>query len=81
LLAVPRILGYVANSEQRNVARDSAGAVVLAFLFSRSAWLQRGPGAFIIGAIIAEARELGKIETLTEPIGMFSRRIFVAIDC
>ena len=37
-------------------------------------------GAFIIGAIVAEARERGKIETLIEPVrDMFSAVFFVAI--
>src|SRR5207247_10691392 len=37
-------------------------------------------GAFIIGAVIAEAREIGRIEILTEPIrDMFSAIFFVAI--
>jgi CPA2 family monovalent cation:H+ antiporter-2 len=37
-------------------------------------------GAFIIGAVIAEAREIGRIEILTEPIrDMFSAIFFVSI--
>ena len=81
LLAVPRILGYVARFKSNEMLLITVlalcfGVSLLAVKLGYSVAL----GAFIIGAIIAEARELGKIEILTEPIrDMFSAVFFVAI--
>jgi CPA2 family monovalent cation:H+ antiporter-2 len=81
LLAVPRLLGYVARFKSNEVLLVTVlglcfGVSLLAVKLDYSVAL----GAFVIGAIIAEARELGRIEALTEPIrDMFSAVFFVAI--
>jgi CPA2 family monovalent cation:H+ antiporter-2 len=81
LLAVPRLLGYVARFKSNEVLLVTVlglcfGVSLLAVKLEYSVAL----GAFVIGAIIAEARELGRIEILTEPIrDMFSAVFFVAI--
>jgi CPA2 family monovalent cation:H+ antiporter-2 len=81
LLAVPRLLGYVARFKSNEVLLVTVlglcfGVSLLAAKLEYSVAL----GAFVIGAIIAEARELGRIEILTEPIrDMFSAVFFVAI--
>lgn len=81
LLAVPRLLGYVARFKSNEVLLVTVlglcfGVSLLAVKLEYSVAL----GAFVIGAIIAEARELGRIEILTEPIrDMFSAVFFVAV--
>ena len=80
LLAVPRLLGYVSRFKSNEVLLVTVlglcfGVSLLAVKLEYSVAL----GAFVIGAIIAEARELGRIEILTEPIrDMFSAVFFVA---
>src|SRR5438445_7656636 len=81
LLAVPRFLGYVARFKSNEMLLIAVlglcfGFALLAVRLGYSVAL----GAFIIGAVIAEAREIGRIEILTEPIrDMFSAIFFVAI--
>lgn len=81
LLIVPRLLGYVAKFKSSEMLLISVlgllfGVSLLAVELGYSVAL----GAFIIGAVIAEAREIGKIETLMEPMrDMFSAVFFVAI--
>jgi CPA2 family monovalent cation:H+ antiporter-2 len=81
LLAIPRLLAYVARFKSNEVLLVTVlglcfGVSLLAVKLDYSVAL----GAFLIGAIIAEARELGRIEILTEPIrDMFSAVFFVAI--
>ena len=81
LLAIPRLLAYVARFKSNEVLLVTVlglcfGVSLLAVKLEYSVAL----GAFLIGAIIAEARELGRIEILTEPIrDMFSAVFFVAI--
>src|SRR5207249_5742365 len=81
LLAVPRLLGYVARFKSNEMLLVTVlglcfGCSLLAVKLGYSVAL----GAFIIGAVIAEAREIGRIEILTEPIrDMFSAIFFVAI--
>jgi CPA2 family monovalent cation:H+ antiporter-2 len=81
LLAVPRLLGYVARFKSNEMLLVTVlglcfGCSLLALKLGYSVAL----GAFIIGAVIAEAREIGRIEILTEPIrDMFSAIFFVAI--
>jgi CPA2 family monovalent cation:H+ antiporter-2 len=81
LLFVPRLLRWVAGFH-----RDEMLLVtVLALCFGGSLLaVQLGYsialGAFTIGAVIAESRELGRIEQLTAPIrDMFAAVFFVAI--
>src|SRR6266545_77680 len=81
LIAVPRLLGYVARFKSNEMLLVTVlglcfGVSLLAVKLGYSVAL----GAFIIGAIIAEAREIHRIETLVEPVrDMFSAIFFVAI--
>jgi CPA2 family monovalent cation:H+ antiporter-2 len=81
LIAVPRLLGYVARFKSNEMLLISVlglcfGVSLLAEKLGYSVAL----GAFIIGAVIAEAREIHRIETLIEPVrDMFSAVFFVAI--
>jgi CPA2 family monovalent cation:H+ antiporter-2 len=81
LLAVPRLVGYVARFKSNEMLIVTVlglcfGVALLAAKLGYSVAL----GAFVIGAVIAEAREIHKIETLLEPVrDMFSAIFFVAI--
>ena len=81
LLAVPRLVGYVARFKSNEVLLVTVlglcfGVSLLAVKLNYSVAL----GAFIIGAILAEAREIHRIEILTAPIrDMFGAVFFVAI--
>ncbi len=81
LLAVPRLLAYVARFKSNEMLLVTVlglcfGTALLAAKLNYSVAL----GAFVIGAVIAEAREIHRIEVLTEPIrDMFSAVFFVAI--
>lgn len=81
LILVPRLLGYVARFK-----RDEMLLVtVLALCFGVSLLAAKmgysvALGAFVIGAVVAEAREIHRIETLIGPVrDMFSAVFFVAI--
>ena len=81
LLLVPRLIGYVARSKRDEMLLITAlglcfGVALLAVKLNYSVAL----GAFVIGAVVAEAREIGRIEALTAPLrDMFSAVFFVAI--
>ncbi len=81
LLTVPRTLRYLAGFKSNEVLLISVlgmcfGVSLLAVKLGYSVAL----GAFIIGAVIAESRELGRIEQLMEPLrDMFSAVFFVTI--
>ena len=81
LLLVPRLLRYVAgfHSDEMLLVTVLAlcfGGSLLAVKLGYSVAL----GAFTIGAVIAESRDLGRIEHLTAPIrDMFAAVFFVAI--
>jgi CPA2 family monovalent cation:H+ antiporter-2 len=81
LIAVPRLLRYVARFKSNEMLLITVlglcfGVSLLAVKLGYSVAL----GAFLIGAIIAEAREIHRVEALTEPIrDMFSAVFFVAI--
>jgi CPA2 family monovalent cation:H+ antiporter-2 len=81
LLTVPRLLSYVAKFKSNEMLL----VVVLGLCFGFSLLAVHleysvALGAFVIGAVIAESREIGKIEHLMEPIrDMFSAVFFVAI--
>lgn len=81
LLAVPRLLGVVGGFRSNEVLLVTVlglcfGVAFLAVKLGYSVAL----GAFVIGAVIAEAREIGRVETLTEPLrDMFSAVFFVTI--
>ncbi len=81
LLIVPRLLNYVARFKSNEMLLITVlglcfGVSLLAVKLEYSVAL----GAFLIGAIIAEARQIGRIETLLEPVrDMFSAVFFVSI--
>src|SRR3954470_19317605 len=81
LIVVPRLLNYVGRFNSNEMLLVAVlglcfGICLLAFKLGYSVAL----GAFLIGAIIAESRQISKIERLTEPIrDMFSAVFFVAI--
>ncbi len=81
LIAVPRLLGRVARFKSNEMLLITVlalcfGVSLLAAKLGYSVAL----GAFIIGAVIAEAREIHRIESLIEPVrDMFSAVFFVAI--
>ena len=81
LLAVPPLLRYVARFRSNEMLLVAAlglcfGVSLLAVKLGYSVAL----GAFLIGAIVAEARERAKIEALVEPVrDMFSAVFFVAV--
>jgi len=81
LIAVPRLIGYVARFKSNEMLLVTVlglcfGVSLLAIKLGYSVAL----GAFIIGALIAEAREIHCIEQLIEPVrDMFSAVFFVAI--
>lgn len=81
LIVVPRLIGYVAKFKSNEMLL----VTVLALCFGVSLLAAKldysvALGAFVIGAVIAEAREIHRIETLIEPVrDMFSAVFFVAI--
>jgi CPA2 family monovalent cation:H+ antiporter-2 len=81
LLVVPRLIAYVARFKSNEMLIITVlglcfGVSLLALKLGYSVAL----GAFVIGAVIAEAREIHRIEALIEPVrDMFSAIFFVAI--
>lgn len=81
LITVPRLLGYVARFRSNEMLIITVlglcfGVSLLAAKLGYSVAL----GAFVIGAVIAEAREIHRVEALLEPVrDMFSAIFFVAI--
>ena len=81
LIAVPRLLGYVAKFKSNEMLLITVLGLCFGFsLLAVKLGYSVALGAFMIGAVIAEAREIGRIEILTAPIrDMFSAIFFVAI--
>jgi CPA2 family monovalent cation:H+ antiporter-2 len=81
LITVPRLLGYVARFKSNEMLLITVLGLCFGFsLLAAKLGYSVALGAFIIGAVIAEAREIGRIEILTEPIrDMFSAIFFVSI--
>ena len=81
LILVPRLLGYVAKFKSNEMLLVTVLGLCFGFaLLAHKLGYSIALGAFIIGAVVAEARELGRIEILTEPIrDMFSAIFFVSI--
>jgi CPA2 family monovalent cation:H+ antiporter-2 len=81
LILVPRLLNYVAKFKSNEMLLVTVvglcfGVSLLAVKLGYSVAL----GAFLIGAIIAEARQIVKIEALTHPVrDLFSAVFFVSI--
>lgn len=81
LLAVPRLLGYVARFKSNEMLLVTVLGLCFGFsLLAVKLGYSVALGAFLIGAVIAESREIHRIETLVEPVrDMFSAIFFVAI--
>lgn len=81
ILLVPRLLGYVAKFESNEMLLITVLGLCFGFcLLVVKLEYSMVLGAFLIGAIMAESRQLIKIERLIEPVrDMFSAIFFVAI--
>jgi CPA2 family monovalent cation:H+ antiporter-2 len=81
LLMVPRLLAYVARFESSEMMLIAVLGLCFGFcLLVAKLEYSIALGAFMIGAIMAEARQLHWIERLIEPVrNMFSAIFFVAI--
>ncbi|HEX7862117.1 MAG TPA: cation:proton antiporter [Verrucomicrobiae bacterium] len=81
ILTVPRLLGYVGRFRRTEMLLVTVlGLCFAACVITLKLGYSVALGAFMMGAIIAEAREIGRIEELLEPIrDMFSAVFFVSI--
>jgi len=81
ILLVPRLLAYVAKFESNEMLLITVLGLCFGFcLLVVKLEYSMVLGAFLIGAIMAESRQLVKIERLIEPVrDMFSAIFFVAI--
>ena len=81
ILLVPRILAYVARFQSNEVMLITVLGLCFGFcLLVVKLQYSMVLGAFLIGAIMAESRQLAQIEHIIEPIrDMFSAIFFVAI--
>lgn len=81
LLMVPRLLAYVARFESREMFLITVLGLCFGFcLLVLKLDYSIALGAFMVGAIMAEARQLHLIERLIEPIrDMFSALFFVGV--
>src|SRR5688572_11300929 len=81
LLVVPKLLGYVGRFRRNEMLLITVlGLCFAACVITLRLGYSVALGAFLMGAIIAEAREIGRIEELLEPIrDMFSAVFFVSI--
>ena len=81
LIGVPRLLGFVGRFKSNEMLLVTVLGLCFGFsLLAVKLGYSVALGAFVIGAVISEARELGRIEHLTEPLrDMFSAVFFVAI--
>lgn len=81
LLLVPRLLAFVARSNSREMLLITVLAICFGFcLLVTKFGYSMALGAFVIGAIMAESREIHMIERLIEPLrDTFSAIFFVAI--
>ncbi|HEX2548313.1 MAG TPA: cation:proton antiporter [Gammaproteobacteria bacterium] len=81
ILIIPKIISYVTNFKNEEILLITVLALCFGFcLFVIKLEYSVALGAFIIGAIIAETKQLKKISRLIEPIrDMFSAIFFVSI--
>ena len=81
LLTAPGLLGYVGRFKSSEMLLITTLGLCFGFsLLAVKLGYSVALGAFLIGAVIAEAREIHRIESLIEPIrDMFSAIFFVAI--
>ena len=81
ILTIPRLLNYIDNFRSNEMLLISILGLLFGFcLLVIKLEYSMALGAFLIGAIIAESRQVEKIEHLIEPVrDMFSAIFFVAI--
>ncbi len=81
LLGVPRLFNYIARFKSDELFLVAAlGLCFAVALFANQVGYSVALGAFLIGAVIAESRQIYKIEDLTAPVrDMFSAIFFVTI--
>lgn len=81
ILIVPRLLAYVARFESQEMLLITVLGLCFGFcLLVVKLEYSIALGAFVIGAVMAESRQLKLIERLTEPLrDMFSAIFFVSI--
>ncbi|PTQ89691.1 cation:proton antiporter [Agitococcus lubricus] len=81
ILTIPRLLNYIDAFKSQEMLLISVLGLLFGFcLLVVKLEYSMALGAFVIGAIIAESRQVKKIEHLIEPIrDMFSAIFFVAI--
>lgn len=81
LLAVPRLIAYVARFKSNEMMLITVLGLCFGFsLLAVKLHYSMALGAFIIGAVIAESREIHLVENLIAPVrDMFSAIFFVAI--
>ncbi|MEO6095870.1 MAG: cation:proton antiporter, partial [Fibrobacteria bacterium] len=81
LIAVPRLITFVARFRSHEMLLVTVLGLCFGFcLLTVKLGFSLALGAFLIGAILAEAREIGKIEDLMSPIrDMFSAVFFVSV--
>ena len=80
-IGVPRLFNYIAKFKSNEMLLVAAlGLCFGVALFAYDVGYSVALGAFLIGAVIAEARQIHKIEDLTAPVrDMFSAIFFVTI--
>lgn len=81
LIAVPRLVGFVARFRSQEMLLVTVLGLCFGFcLLTVKLGFSLALGAFLIGAILAEAKEIGKIEDIMSPIrDMFSAVFFVSV--
>lgn len=81
ILLVPKLLRYIArHATDETLLIVSLGLCFGLALFAVKLEFSAALGAFLIGAVVAESRDVGRIARLTEPIrDMFVAVFFVAI--
>jgi CPA2 family monovalent cation:H+ antiporter-2 len=81
ILAIPRLLTYVASFRSQETLLVAVLGLCFGFcLLVTKLHYSMALGAFLMGAIIAESRQLRQIERLVEPLrDMFSAIFFVAV--
>jgi len=80
-IVVPRLLNYVGRSRSNEMLLVTVLGLCFGFsLLAAKLGYSVALGAFVIGAVISESRDIVKIERLVEPVrDMFSAVFFVAI--
>ncbi len=81
LIAVPRLIGFVSRFRSHEMLLVTVLGLCFGFcLLTIKLGFSLALGAFLIGAILAEAKEIGKIEDLMSPLrDMFSAVFFVSV--